>query len=65
MVVFTIYQFKSLDLKPDGVVENEYKLYLDNGNLLTYKCKYYLLRCRMAGITESVMVAYTHKYAEV
>ena len=24
-----------------------------------------MLRCRMAGITESVMVAYTHKYAEV
>ena len=41
MVVFTIYQFESLDLRPDGVVEEEYKLYLDNGNLLTYKCKYY------------------------
>ena len=25
----------------------------------------YLLRCRMAGITESAMVAYTHKCAEV
>ena len=24
-----------------------------------------LLRCRMAGITESAMVAYTHKYTEV
>ena len=25
----------------------------------------FMLRCRMAGITESAMVAYTHKYAEV
>ena len=24
-----------------------------------------LLQCRMAGITESAMVAYTHKYADV
>ena len=43
MVVFTIYQFESLDLRPDGVVEKEYKLYLDNGNLLTYNCKYYYI----------------------
>ena len=46
MVVFTIYQFESLDLRPDGVVEKEYKLYLDNGNFLTYKCKYYdIVQC--------------------
>ena len=24
MVVFTIYRFESLDLRPDGVVEKEY-----------------------------------------
>ena len=37
MVVFTVYQFESLDLTPDGVEEKEFKLYLDNGNLSTYK----------------------------
>ena len=26
MVVFTIYRFESLDLKPDGVVAKEYKV---------------------------------------
>ena len=33
-------------------------------SLLVMYC-YHLLRYRMAGITESAMVAYTHKYAEV
>ena len=27
MVVFTLYRFESLDMKPDGVVVKEYKLY--------------------------------------
>ena len=26
--MFTIYRFESLDLRPDGVVEKEYKLYM-------------------------------------
>ena len=34
IVVFIIYKFESLDLRPDGVVVKDYKLYLDNGNLL-------------------------------
>ena len=29
MVVFTIYRFESLDIRPDGVVVKEYKLYLE------------------------------------
>ena len=29
MVVFTMYRFESLDLRPDGVVVKEYKLYLE------------------------------------
>ena len=29
MVVFTIYRFESLDMRPDGVVVKEYKLYLE------------------------------------
>ena len=33
--------------------------------LLTLPVNVWLLRCRIDGTTESVMVAYTHKYAKV
>ena len=52
-----------------------YRTFLDFGQMSVhsvdpdwipnYAASDLVLRCRMAGITESAMVAYTHKYAEV
>ena len=39
---------------------------MDNSRIKQHQVyKVYVLRYRMAGITESAMVAYTHKYAVV
>ena len=40
------YKFESLDLRPDGVMVKGMQVVFDNGNLLTYKCKYYnIVQC--------------------
>ena len=40
------YKFESLDLRPDGVMDKGMQVVFDNGNLLTYKCKYYnIVQC--------------------